>query len=65
MAIEYIRRNNALIDIEAGRFDTAVCKVGRVWASFPCNNYKQNAKSIAQLRTYYQQHLQNFEISRK
>lgn len=65
MAIEYIRRNNALSDIEAGRFDTAVCKVGRIWASFPCNNYNQNAKSIAQLRTYYQQHLQKFEISRR
>ncbi|BAZ19231.1 lysozyme [Nostoc sp. LEGE 06077] len=65
MAIEYIRRNNALSDIEAGRFDIAVCKVGRIWASFPCNNYSQNPKSIAQLRTYYQQQLQKFEISRK
>ncbi|MBD2214566.1 lysozyme [Nostoc linckia FACHB-104] len=65
MAIEYIRRNNALSDIEAGRFDTAVCKVGRIWASFPCNNYNQNPKSLAQLRTYYQHQLQKFEISRK
>ncbi|MBD2450109.1 lysozyme [Nostoc sp. FACHB-152] len=65
MAIEYIRRNNALSDIEAGRFDTAVCKVGRVWASLICNSYNQNPKSIVQLRTYYQQQLQKFEISRK
>ncbi len=65
MAIEYIRRNNALGDIKAGRFDTAACKVGRVWASLPCNNYNQNAKSVAQLRTYYQQQLQKFEISRR
>lgn len=65
MAIEYIRRNNALSDVEAGKFDTAVCKVGRVWASFPCNNYNQNAKSIDKLRIYYQQQLQKFEISRR
>ncbi|MEH1826786.1 MAG: lysozyme [Nostoc sp.] len=65
MAIEYIRRNNALSDIEAGRLDTAICKVGRIWASFPCNNYNQNAKSIDKLRIYYQQQLQKFEISRR
>lgn len=65
MAIEYIRRNNALSDIEAGKFDTAICKVGRVWASFPCNNYNQNAKSIDKLRIYYQQQLQKLEISRR
>ncbi|MHC5597744.1 MAG: glycoside hydrolase family 24 protein [Nostoc sp.] len=65
MAIEYIRRNNALSDIEAGKFDTAICKVGRIWASFPCNNYNQNAKSIDKLRIYYQQQLQKLEISRR
>jgi muramidase (phage lysozyme) len=65
MAIEYIRRNNALSDVEAGKFDTAVCKVGRVWGSFPCNNYNQNAKSIDKLRIYYQQQLQKFEIYRR
>ncbi|MEH1970085.1 glycoside hydrolase family 24 protein [Nostoc sp.] len=65
MAIEYIRRNNALSDVEAGRFDTAVCKVGKIWASFPCNSYNQNAKSIDQLRTFYQQQLHQFEIARR
>lgn len=65
MAIEYIRRNNALSDVEAGRFDTAICKVGRVWASLICNSYNQNPKSLAQLRIYYQQQLQKFEISRR
>ncbi|MFS0514810.1 lysozyme [Nostoc sp. UIC 10607] len=57
MAIEYIRRNNALSDIEAGRFDTAVCKVGRVWASLICNSYNQNPKSLEELRNYYQKML--------
>ncbi|MEH2024092.1 glycoside hydrolase family 24 protein [Nostoc sp.] len=60
MAIEYIRRNNALSDIEAGRFDTAVCKVGRIWASFPCNNYAQPQKSLAELRSVYQKNLEKY-----
>ncbi|MEH2002344.1 MAG: lysozyme [Nostoc sp.] len=57
MAIEYIRRNNALSDVEAGKFDTAICKVGRVWASLPCNNYAQPQKSLAELRSVYQKNL--------
>jgi muramidase (phage lysozyme) len=60
MAIEYIRRNNALSDVEAGRFDTAICKVGRVWASFPCNNYAQPQKSLAELRSVYQKNLEKY-----
>ncbi|MHC5862169.1 glycoside hydrolase family 24 protein [Nostoc sp.] len=60
MAIEYIRRNNALSDVEAGRFDTAICKVGRVWASLPCNNYAQPQKSLAELRSVYQKNLEKY-----
>ncbi|MEH1788619.1 MAG: lysozyme [Nostoc sp.] len=57
MAIEYIRRNNALSDVEAGKFDTAVCKVGRVWASLICNSYNQNPQTLEELRNYYQKML--------
>lgn len=57
MAVEYIRRNQAIADVEAGNFDTALQKVGRVWASIPYNNYNQNAKTLEQLRSYYQQQL--------
>lgn len=57
MAVEYIRRNGALSDIEAGNFDSAACKVGQVWASLICNNYSQNPKSLKQLRKHYQQEL--------
>ena len=57
MAIEYIRRNGALSDIEVGNFDTAACKVGRVWASLICNDYSQNPKTLEQLRKHYQQEL--------
>lgn len=60
MAIEYIRRNNALNDVEAGRFDTAACKVGRVWASLPCNKYGQPQKSLAELRSVYQKNLERY-----
>lgn len=60
MAIEYIRRNNALSDVEAGKFDTAICKVGRVWASLPCNNYAQPQKSLAELRSVYQKNLEKY-----
>lgn len=61
MAIEYIRRNNALSDVEAGRFDKAACKVGRIWASFICNSYNQNPRTIEELRSYYQKMLVVFE----
>ncbi|KYC34559.1 lysozyme [Scytonema hofmannii PCC 7110] len=64
MAIEYIRRNNALNDVEAGRFDAAVYKVRKVWASFPNNNYGQNSKSIEKLKIYYEQQLQKYETKR-
>ena len=57
MAVEYIRRNNAIADIESGNFAKAACKVGKIWASFPCNSYNQNPKSMEKLSTYYQQQL--------
>ncbi|GJD19935.1 similar to phage endolysin [Rivularia sp. IAM M-261] len=57
MAVEYIRRNQATADVEAGNFDAALQKVGRVWASIPYNNYNQNAKTLEQLRNYYQKQL--------
>jgi muramidase (phage lysozyme) len=57
MAVEYIRRNNAIKDIESGNFAKAACKVGKIWASFPCNSYNQNPKSMEKLNNYYQQQL--------
>ncbi|BAZ40348.1 hypothetical protein NIES4101_63090 [Calothrix sp. NIES-4101] len=57
MAVEYIRRNNAIADIESGNFTKAACKVGKIWASFPCNSYNQNPKSMQELNNYYQQQL--------
>ncbi|MFH7029377.1 MAG: lysozyme [Heteroscytonema crispum UTEX LB 1556] len=60
MAVEYIRRSGAIADIESGNFDKAACKVGRVWASFPCNSYNQNPKTTTELNNYYQQQLLTF-----
>lgn len=57
MAIEYIRRNGAISDIESGHFAKAACKVGKIWASFPCNSYNQNPKNISELSRYYQKQL--------
>jgi muramidase (phage lysozyme) len=62
MAVEYIRRNNAIADIEAGNFEAAASKVGKIWASFPNNGYGQNPKTINQLKNYYQQQLLAFGV---
>jgi muramidase (phage lysozyme) len=60
MAVEYIRRNGANADIESGNFSEAACKVGQIWASFPCNSYDQNPKTVGELSNYYQQQLLTF-----
>lgn len=57
MAVEYIRRNNAIADVESGNFTKAACKVGKIWASFPCNSYNQNPKTMEELNSYYRQQL--------
>lgn len=57
MAIEYIRRNRAISDVESGNFTQAACKVGKIWASFPCNSYNQNPKTINELSRYYRKQL--------
>jgi muramidase (phage lysozyme) len=57
MAVEYVRRNGAITDIESGNFSKAACKVGKIWASFPCNSYNQNPKRMGELSNYYRQQL--------
>jgi muramidase (phage lysozyme) len=56
-AIELIKRSDALEDVLAGEFNNAACKVGKQWASFPCNGYGQNPKTTRQLRQFYEQRL--------
>ncbi|MBD2006346.1 MULTISPECIES: glycoside hydrolase family 24 protein [Cyanophyceae] len=57
-AIELIREKRALRDVRAGRFDRAICKVGGVWASLPCNTYRQNPRSLSALRKIYNQRVE-------
>lgn|GEM_PF-372819 len=52
-AVELIRDAGALADVRAGRFDAAVSKVRRVWASLPGAGYAQPEKSIDYLRAVY------------
>lgn len=49
-AIELIREAGALGDVDAGRFDQAVSKVRRIWASMPGAGYAQPERSLESLR---------------
>ncbi len=65
MAIEYIRRNKAIDDVESGNVEMAFCKVGKVWASLICNDYNQNPKTIEELTKYYNTQLALFNKSKE
>ena len=52
-AVELIREAGALGDVRAGRFDQAVSKVRRIWASMPGAGYAQPEKSLDALRVAY------------
>ncbi len=61
LAIQLIKEKGALPDVEAGKFESAACKVGAVWASFPCNSYEQHPKSISELKAIYWQQLAKYQ----
>lgn len=52
-AVELIREAGALGDVRAGRFDDAVNKVRRIWASMPGAGYSQAERSLDGLRVVY------------
>ena len=52
-AVYLIRRRGALEDVRAGRFEVAIAKVSREWASLPGSPYGQPVKSIDQVRHVY------------
>lgn len=52
-AIERIRVRGALDDLIAGRFEAAVAKCGKEWASLPGSPYGQPVKTLAQAKQYY------------
>lgn len=53
IALQQIKECRAIQDIEAGRFDSAVAKCARIWASFPCAGYGQHEHKIEDLRAAY------------
>lgn len=53
-ALDLIKARKALDDVDAGRFELAVDKIRRVWASLPGANYAgQSMRSLDQLATVY------------
>lgn len=53
IALQQIRECRALDDIDAGRFDEAVRKCSRIWASLPCAGYGQHENGLDDLRAAY------------
>lgn len=52
-ALQLIKECKALDDIDEGRFDEAVRKCRRIWASLPNSPYGQHTNSLEYLRTAY------------
>lgn len=53
VALQQIRECLALADIDAGRFDEAVNKCRRIWASLPGAGYGQHEQPLPVLRSVY------------
>lgn len=60
MAIALIKEKGALEAVQAEEFTTAACLVGEVWASFPCNQYNQPQKPLAELEQVFQHQLKYY-----
>lgn len=52
-ALFLIEEAGALDDVRSGRFDSAVSKVRRIWASLPGAGYNQPEKSLASLQSRF------------
>lgn len=61
-AVYLIYQKGALEDVLEGRFEKAACKAGSIWASFPCNSYRQPQKTMTQLKARYKK---QFSLYRK
>lgn len=53
IAVQLIKEQHALPDVEAGNFDEAVKKCANIWASLPGAGYGQHENTIAYLRAHY------------
>lgn len=55
MAVQLIKEKGALDDVRAGRFDMAIRKCRKVWASLPFSDVNQPTRSRDYLAAAYQQ----------
>lgn len=55
-AVALMVRRNALEDVIAGRFDAALSKLGKEWASIPGSPYGQPTRTKAQALAVYEAH---------
>lgn len=62
-ALELIREKGAIDDIKAGRFEIAVSKCRKVWASMPGAGYGQPEVAMAKYRAIYLAQLQQRGIA--
>lgn len=53
IAIQQIKECKALIDVDEGRFEMAVHKCARIWASLPGAGYGQHENDLETLETAY------------
>lgn len=54
VAIQQIKEQKALADVDAGRFELAVAKCANIWASLPGAGYGQHENTLASLLAAYQ-----------
>ena len=54
VAIQQIKEQKALGDVDAGRFQAAVTKCANIWASLPGAGYGQHENSLGSLLEAYQ-----------
>lgn len=59
-AVGLLAKRNALDDAKAGRFDAAIAKIGKEWASMPGSPYGQPVISLNTARTTYASNGGNF-----
>lgn len=55
-AIKLIKQNGAYGDVVAGRFETAIKKTNKVWASLPGSPYKQPTFTMAKALAFIKQY---------
>lgn len=53
IALQQIKEQGALADIDAGRFERAIEKCRNIWASFPGAGYGQHENNITALQAAY------------